>query len=69
MPLRSAGATTRINRLADLIAQIAANGIAGKSGTSGNLPQREFVTEIPTSDLAQNGHVNHSYLPLKKQAG
>lgn len=58
-----------INRFADLIAQVAANGIAGKSGAAGNLPPREFVREIPTPDLAQNGHVNHFYLPLEKRAG
>ena len=40
--------------------EIMANRIAGKSASAGDLPDREFIAEIPTSDLAQNGHVNHS---------
>ena len=40
--------------------EIMASHIAGKFGSEGGLPDREFIAEIPTSDLSQNGHVNHS---------
>jgi hypothetical protein len=54
--------TASLNRCANL----SANCVAGKSGAARNLSKREFVAEIPTSNTAQNGHVNHPYLPLKK---
>jgi len=52
-----------IGRHRDIGAQVTPDGVAGDTKAPGDLAKRDLVTQVPASNDAQNGHVDHSELP------
>jgi len=52
-----------LGRHRDVCTQVTPNGVAGNTKAPGDLAKRDLVAQVPASNDAQNGHVDHSELP------